>query len=216
MLVEEFQSSLVSPLVLLANFSILEVRTGCHPTVDLSGESLNVVGNRQVGAEILDILGVLILGSEHGHGDGDRLRIIRGEHSGVALHGGFEDLVVLARGQGGDLSTPAVAQDRPGLELAVGGKLVGFRYNAWDLRKSAWGSGLGLEEVAELLLVVIVLGREPGDVGGLAFEKVGHEDPVLLLIGSGKDVGTLDGLVEETEDVCRRFLAICVRGLDDV
>lgn len=119
----------------------------------------------------------------------------------MALHGGLEDLVVLARGQGGDLSTPAVAQDRPGPELAVGGELVGFGDNIWDLREGAWGRGLGLEEIAEFLLVVIVLGREPGNVGGLAFEKVGHEDPVLLLIGSGENVGSLDGLVEETEDV---------------
>lgn len=69
MLVKEFQNSLVSPLVLFADFSVLEVRTGCHPAVDLSGESLNVVLLLQVGAEVLDILRVLILGREHGHGD---------------------------------------------------------------------------------------------------------------------------------------------------
>lgn len=56
------------------------------------------------------------------------------------------------------------------------------------------GGGLGLEEVAELLLVVVGLRREPGDIGGLALEEVGDEDTVLLLVGVGQDVGSLDGL----------------------
>jgi hypothetical protein len=54
--------------------------------------------------------------------------------------------------------------------------------------------------------VVVGLGREPGDVGGLALEEVGHEDAVFLLVGGGEDVGALEGLGEETEDVWWDFL----------
>jgi tetrahydromethanopterin S-methyltransferase subunit G len=49
---------------------------------------------------------------------------------------------------------------------------------------------------------VLVSGRRvPRDIGGLALEEVGHEHAVFLLIRVGQDVGTLNGLVEETEDV---------------
>lgn len=61
--------------------------------------------------------------------------------------------------------------------------------------------GLVLEEVAEELLVLVSGGRVPRDIGGLALEEIGHEHAVFLLVRVGQDIGTLDGLVEEAEDV---------------
>jgi len=198
--VEEVKHGLVATLVLLAHLGVLQVRTSSHPAVDLGGEGLDVVRSLEVGLERLDVLGNLILGGQDSHGDVHGLGIVGVNHGGVALHSRLEELVVLAGGQSSNLTTPAVAQDGP-VEAAAGGELVGFGHDIGDLGEGVRGSGLGLEEVAELLLVVVGLRGEPGDVGGLALEEVGHEDTVLLLVGVGQDVGSLDGLGEETEDI---------------
>lgn len=206
MLVEEVEDGLVAALILLAHLGVLQVRTSSHPAMDLGREGLDVVGSLQVVLEGLDVLGGLILGGQQSHGDIDLLCIIRVDHGGVALDGRLEGLVVLAGGQSRDLPTPAVTQDGP-LEAATRSQLVGFRNHAGDPGERVRGSTLVLEEVTKLLLVLIGLRREPGDIGGLTLEEVGDEDTVLLLIGRGQDVGTLNGLVEETEDVYGIFLS---------
>jgi len=49
---------------------------------------------------------------------------------------------------------------------------------------------------------VLIGGRGiPGDIGGTAFEEIRHEDAVFLVVGGGENIGALNGLVEETEDV---------------
>lgn len=199
-LVEEVENGLVAPLVLLAHFVILQVRTSGHPAVDLGREGLDMVGSLEVSFEGFDILRGLVLGGQQGHGDVDGLGVVGVDHGGVALDGGLEGLVFLAGGEGSDLSTPAMAEDGP-LEAAIGGQLVGLTHDIGDAGESVGGAGLGLEEVAELLLVVVGLRGEPRDVGGLALEEVGHKDAVFLLVGGGQDVGALDGLIEEAEDV---------------
>lgn len=51
--------------------------------------------------------------------------------------------------------------------------------------------------------MLVGLGRVPGDVCGSAVEEIRNEDAVFLLgVGGGEDVCALDGLVEESEDVC--------------
>lgn len=201
MLLEEVQCGPVSPLVLLAHLLIFEVGASSHPSVNLGGEGLDIVGLLQVGTERLHILRVLVLGGQHGHRNVDTLGIVGVEHRRVALHRRREQLVILTRRQGRDLASPAVTQDRPGLEAAASSKLVGLGDNGGDLGQVCGGSSLGLEEVTQLLLVVVGLRREPGDVGRLALEEVGDENAVLLLARGGQDVGTLDGLGEETENV---------------
>lgn len=119
----------------------------------------------------------------------------------MALHRGLE-LSVLGRGQARDLSTPAVSEDRPGLEgLAVGGELVRFVDEGWNLGQICRRSSLGLEEIAQLLLVFFGLRREPGDVRGLALEEVRHEDTIFLLARGSEDIGALNCLREKAEDV---------------
>lgn len=208
---EERQHSLVSPFVLLANLGILQVTTGSHKAVNLSRESLDMVGDLQVGLEGFDVLGRLILGSKHGHRDIHLLGIVGVNHSRVALHSRLEELVVLARGQAGDLSTPAVAENGPGLETATtGGELVGFGDNVRDLGEGVWRGGLRLEEVTKLLLVVVGLRRIPRDVRRAALEEIGHKHSVFLFVRSGQDIGTLDGLVEEAEDIYRATVSVSV------
>ena len=66
----------------------------------------------------------------------------------------------------------------------------------------AWRTGFGLEEVAEFLFVFGGGGWVPGDVGWFTFEEVGDVDAVFpVLVGCGEDVGSLEGLGEEAEDV---------------
>ena len=56
-----------------------------------------------------------------------------------------------------------------------------------------------MEEVAQLLLLLL---RVPRDVSGLAVKEVRHEDVVLVFfVGVGEDVGPLQILREEAEDV---------------
>lgn len=67
----------------------------------------------------------------------------------------------------------------------------------------AWRTGFGLEEIAEFLFVFGGGGWVPRDVGGFAFEEIGDVDAIfLILVGCGEDVGALEGLGEEAEDVC--------------
>jgi len=54
-----------------------------------------------------------------------------------------------------------------------------------------------------LLLLLVRVRRERAKRQGLAEEEVGHEDAVLvvLIVGVGEDVGALQGLRREAEDV---------------
>lgn len=58
------------------------------------------------------------------------------------------------------------------------------------------------KEGADLLLLVVVVGREQANIQWRAVEGVGHKDGILVvIIGRGQDVAALDGLVKEAEDV---------------
>jgi hypothetical protein len=58
------------------------------------------------------------------------------------------------------------------------------------------------EELAQLLALLLGVRRIPGDVGRVAVEEVRHEDAVrALVVAGGKDVGALQRLREEAEDV---------------
>ena len=107
------------------------------------------------------------------------------------------------------LPAPAEAHNTPLLELALLGRnlLHGLR----DARQRLRRRGLGLEELAQLLALLIVVRRVPADVGWLALEEVRHEDAVrVLLVAVSEDVGALDGLWEEAEYV--EDYEDCARG----
>jgi hypothetical protein len=66
--------------------------------------------------------------------------------------------------------------------------------------------------------VLVGLRRIPRNVGGLALEEVGHEDLVRVVgVGVSEDVGALERLVEEAEDVVDDEDALlCVFGAGGV
>lgn len=58
------------------------------------------------------------------------------------------------------------------------------------------------EEGANLLLLLVIVGREQADIQGRTVKGVGHEDCILVVVVSrSQNVAALDGLVEEAEDV---------------
>ena len=63
------------------------------------------------------------------------------------------------------------------------------------------GRGVLAKEGAQVLLLLVRVGRVPLDGARLALEPVGHEHLVLGLVAGGQDVGALDSLVEVAEDV---------------
>ena len=205
MLPQEIQRSAITALILLLHILILEITPRRHPAVNLGRESLDIVIRLQCRAKLGHIVGVLVFTRQEGHGDIDILGVIRVQHGRVTLHGCLECLVLGAGGENGDLAAPAVAEDAPGGEAAAGGgwgcEGVGFGDDAGDLGEGVGGCGFGLEESAELLLVVVGLRGEPGNVGGLALEEIGHEDAVFLRGGGGEDVGALKGLGKEAKNV---------------
>lgn len=148
MLVEELKNSLVSTLILLAHLRVLQVRPSSHPAVDLSRERLHVLWPVQVRLVILDVLRRLIARGEHCHRHADRLGIVGIHHRGVALRSGLEELVVRARGEGGDLAAPAEAEDGPRLKAAARCELVAFGNDARDLGEGLGWRSFGGEEVS--------------------------------------------------------------------
>lgn len=199
MLMQEVQHSLIPPLILLPHLVILQIRPRRHPPMDLAPKRLHIMRRAQVVPEPGDIRRVLVLARQQRHRHIDALRVLGVQHRRVALHRRLEGPVLAAAREHRDLAAPAVAEDGPVEGLA--GEGVGVGDDARDLGQRAGRRGLGLEEVAELGLVVVGLGREPADVGGLALEEVGHEDAVFLRVGGREDVGALEGLGEEAEDV---------------
>lgn len=201
MLVEEVQQGLVSSLVLFHHLGVLQVATSCHPAVNLGGEGLDVVGDLQVGLESVDVVLRLVLGCQHCERHLDGLCIVGVDHCRVSLSTSLEEVVLTADRQRRDLSAPAVSQNGPRVKLTTGRELVSLFDNSRNLGKGLGRGGLGAEEVAELFLVLIGGRGVPGDISGAALEEVGDDHAVFLLIRGSQDIGTLESLVEEAEDV---------------
>lgn len=87
---EEFENSLISALVFLAHLGVLQVRSGSHPAMDLSWESLDVLGDLQVCLKVLDVLGGLVFRGQEYHGDVHGLCIVGVDHGRVALRDRLE------------------------------------------------------------------------------------------------------------------------------
>jgi hypothetical protein len=98
------------------------------------------------------------------------------------------------------LATPAKANNRP-LFNAAG--LAQLLYDFGDAWQCLGRRGLRLEELAQLrAFLFVVTWWVPRDVCGFAFEEVGHEDLVgVVFVRVGEDIGALEGLIEEAEDV---------------
>ena len=99
-----------------------------------------------------------------------------------------------------NLSTPAHAHRTP---LSDPGRLLlNLLQQPWHLFRRIRRARRPREEVSKLLLLLLRIGREGAAGKRFAEEKVGHEDLEWVVgVCVGEDVGALDGLGGEAEDV---------------
>ena len=198
---EKSQQGLIASLVLFADLWILKVRSGTHPAVDHVGIGLDKLRHLQIGLISLDSDRILILARQHSHGDADLLRILRIQERWMCLRRSLEDLVVFTGCQTGDLSSPAISQNAP-LKRARRCEFVRLFHDGRDTRYSLRRDSPGSKEVAQFLFVFISLRWEDGNIARLALEKVRDEHAVLVVrVGSGQNVGSLESLWEKSEDI---------------
>lgn len=184
--------------------------------MDLVGEEFDHVLDLEAILPLLHCVLVLVLGGEHGKRNRDVGGVLGVNHGRVS---GGGDLELGARG--GDevdnlvrsvyhpssthekimyLAAPAEAENGPrvkALHLADD-----FIDDLGHARYRLGRRGRSSEELAKLLLLLVVVGRVPRNVGGVALEPIGHEDLVFaVVVGRGEDVGALERLREESENV---------------
>lgn len=221
MLVVKVEQHLITTLILLLDLFILEVASSGHPSVDLVAKGLNVVLHTQRLPKLLDRIRVFVAGCEHAEGNLDALGVGRVDHCGVNFGDGGEGGAGLS-GQGDDLShkishprsktkdrntteashlpAPAHAQTAPLLDPRR--LLLNLPQQPGHLLRRIRRARGAREEISNLLLLLVRVGREVAVREGFAEEEVGHEDLVLVAgVGVGEDVGALDGLGGEAEDV---------------
>lgn len=107
MLGQELKGDAKPALVLARYPLVLEVGARRHPAVNLIGEGLDVLGDRQAGLKLLDGLGVLVLGGEQRQGDLDARGVLRVDHGRVDRDGGLEGVIGRGDGERDDLAAPA-------------------------------------------------------------------------------------------------------------
>ena len=84
MFVEEVEKCLVGLLVVCLDRLILQITTSSHEAVNLVGVPFdNVLGLHSL-VPLLDIILRLILGWQHGEGNGDTRSVVRVDHGRVA------------------------------------------------------------------------------------------------------------------------------------
>jgi hypothetical protein len=168
-LVEEVQEHLVRLLVVGLDGVVLEITTCSHEAVDLVREPLDCVLGLDSLLPLLDIILRLVLRRQHDEGDGDAGCVVGIDHGRVAGGGSLEQGVLL-RAQVDDLASPAVADHSPLLD--AGALSLNLLQELRDPLKGLGRRSLGVEELAELLALVVVVRRVPADVRGLAVEEV--------------------------------------------
>lgn len=168
-LVEEVEEQLVGFLVVGLDRLILQITASGHETMDLVGEPLNGVLGLDCLLPLLDVLLRLILRRQHDERDLDAGSIVGVDHGRVARGSGLECSAFL-RAQVHNLASPAVADDAPLFDARA--LAFDLLQDLGDALKSLGWRGLGVEELAELLALVVVVRRVPGDVSGLAVEEV--------------------------------------------
>jgi hypothetical protein len=183
---------------------------------------------------LLNGLLVLILTGQHGNGNANASSVVRVNHSRVTCSSSLEKRILLRR-QVYNLAAPAETDNGKGCDvLVLALDLVD------DLGDTANGLGWctgGLEELTQTLALLLLswlsivqssmrnvtsktysVRRVVADVDGLALEKVGHKDLVLILLVAGcEDISTLDGLILEAKDVVDdQDSLLCIAGTSGV
>jgi hypothetical protein len=168
-LVEEVQEHLVRLLIIGLDGVVLEITTSGHEAVDLVREPFDSVLGLDSLLPLLDIILRLIFRRQHDERNGDTRGVVRIDHGWVAGRGSLEQGVLL-RAQVDDLAPPAVTDHSPLLD--AGALSLNFLQDLRDALESLGRRSLGVEELAELLALLFVVRRVPGNVGRLAVEEV--------------------------------------------
>jgi hypothetical protein len=189
-----------------------------HESMDLVVVPLDNVLGLDTLLPLLDSFLVLVLARQHSDGNGDASSVVGVNHCGVACSSSLEKCVLLRR-QVYNLAAPAETDNAKGCDVLV--LALNLFNDLGDTTDSlGWCAG-GLEEFTETLALLLLSWLSDfqfsayivtsktysvrgvvADVNGLALEKVGHEDLVLVLLVAGcEDIGALDGLVLEAKDV---------------
>jgi len=125
-----------------------------HKAVNLVREPLDNVLSLDALLPLGDRLLVLILGWKHGVWDGDT-RSITGVYHGRVACGGSLEWCARLRGEVDDLAAPAETDDTPFLDVAV--LALDLLQDFGDALDSLWWCTCGLEELAELLSLLVLL-----------------------------------------------------------
>lgn len=187
--------------------------------MDLIIEPLNMFWHSQFLLEVLHRIRILILRCKHAQRNFDALSIIRIHHSRVHLSSSREASARLGS-QGNNLSqqsahhppthtpqkkaiylpTPTHPQTRPLLNSTT--FLFNLLHQLRHLLRSLLRICRAPKERSNPLLLLLRIRRVILVAQGLAEEEIRHEDLVLVGgIGVGEDIGALESLVAETEDV---------------
>lgn len=186
--------------------------------MNLIVEPLDLILDLQVLLVLVHIILAFIFGRKHHDRDGHFWRIVGIDHSRVTCCCCLEDSVLLGdevddlarvsvqlakKISGTYLSTPAISEDTPVLNVRIL-VLELLHHLAKPFNGFRWRGGR-LEKLTELLALLIGVRRVPRNVCWLAFEEIWHKDLMfegaVAVFITGKDVGTLECLWEETENV---------------
>lgn len=198
-LVEEISQALVNILEVLCVTLVLQIGPSGSPTVvALAVELVNAVLSKvlllDLLLELVHVLLRLVPRREVGNRDSQFLGILRIHHGRMNLSDTGE-LGPLTTGQDGQLTTPAETH-----QSQLGGTILLQRLgNSFNVGLASGEVTSRLEEVLELLLLGIGLGRVVIMGERLAAEEIGHDDASFGSVG--EKVSTLLGGGPETEDV---------------
>lgn len=195
MAVEEGKDGLIAPLVLIEVALLAEIGAGGHPAVDLVTKDLDVLVNRESLFELVHIFGRLVTRGQHGERHLDAVGVGGVDHGRVDTSRGGEGAGGALGCQDDDLAAPAELENctRDGQSGRGEGSLESWGGTVGRGREVAAypdgakpgdrrvfvpdgldvaGHGLGgcggritAEEVAQLLLLLLGVGRETGRQG---------------------------------------------------
>jgi len=166
---EEVEECLVGLLVVGLDGLILQITACGHKSVNLVWVPFDDVLGLHSLLPLLDIILRLVLGRQHGERNGDARSVVCVDHGRVAGGSGLEEGVFL-RAQVDNFASPAVANHAPLLD--AGALAFDLLQDLRDALECLRRRCLTVEELAELLSLLVVVRRVPGDVGGLTVEEV--------------------------------------------
>ena len=214
MLIEEVEQCFVANLIVFADILVGEITTkvrlvtNCgmflrEPIIPSTHETVHLVIKPFDQVLLLHLLLprgnvvlALILAGQHRNRHSSAFRVVWIHHGRMSRRTNLEGSTGLSR-ERHDLAAPAESENAPLLNRLVLGHLLEQLQGLGDALDGLRWRPRSLEKLAQLFALLLRVWRVPRDVGRFALEPVGHEDFVFL----AEDIGALEGLREEPEDV---------------